>query len=325
MVDLFRDVPIRWLVEIPPVLRALDKIELLQETIQTAKVRAIAPARTREVLFQYAETSSRLGQAIARTYVAQQQVTAQYRADLAQIDLGFLRDYTWQQTREVISNTASLGDLIEAGHGNHQVSQRAIKELDDMAQVATCLYADFASIQPLLRLRWAEQFSQYDDPANLRSLANLPGWEQIPFLERREMQALVDWLHNQIDASVPQAVAMINDLIRVCILLASHAPINEIISGTVARPTQALPGGRIVLNANPGKVKIGMHVLMFDKADSDRIVARAVVDDLSSGGISAKVVYAAAQSVQLEKDSRAHFTVAPEITQAVTQMAWKGR
>jgi hypothetical protein len=292
MVDLFRDVPIRWLVQMPKLLDRLDRVELLQELMVTGISRAKSPARSRGVLFQNSSFSGSVGEAIARTYVAQQQTAITARAVMAEFDPVRLAGRSWKQLRDVVSETASLDDMVDAGHGKSDVAQRALAELDDMAQVAACLYARFAGVQPVLRLRWAETMSQYDAPVNLRSLTSLPGWGDVEVLERRQMQQLVDWLHNAIDAGVPQAVAMVNDLIRVCLLLASHAPVNQIISARVAQPAPVVPGKSLTLNVDLARVKIGMNVLIYDAIDKNKVVAQAVIDDLTDRVAAARVVSA---------------------------------
>jgi hypothetical protein len=313
MVDLFRDVPIRWLVQMPRLLEKIDRVELLQELMQSGIVRATTPARTREVLFQNSSFSSPLGQAIARTYVAQQQVAGSYRAALAQFDGGLLKGRSWKQVRDVVSDTASLDDMIAAGHGNSEVAQRAIKELDDIGQVAACLHEAFAAVKPALRLRWAEILSQYDDPVNLRNLASLSGWGEIEVLDRRAMQQLVDWLHGAIDAGVPQAVAMINDLVRICVLLASHAPVNQLLTARIAQAAPVLPGGTLTLNVDVTRVKIGMQVLLYDKVDKNKVIAQAVIDDMNEQVAAARVTYAAHAGIQVERDAQVVVTPAQEL------------
>ncbi|MEZ4639668.1 MAG: hypothetical protein R2856_32695 [Caldilineaceae bacterium] len=292
MTDLFRDVPIRWLVQMPKLLDRLDRVELLQEVMVTGIARAQTPTRSRAVLFQNSSFSGNLGQAIARTYTAQQQTTTLIRNNLAQFDPLILRGRTWKQLRDLLTENASLDDLVEAGHGKSDVAQQALAELDDMAQVAACLYARFGDVRPVLRLRWAETLSQYDEPVNLRNLSNLERFGEVDILERRQMQQLVDWLHNAVDSAAPQAVAMINDLIRVCLLLASHAPVNQLINARVAAPAPVLPGKSLTLNVDLSRVKIGMNVLIYDKIETNKVVAQAVIDDLSERTAAARAVSA---------------------------------
>ncbi len=216
------------------------------------------------------------------------------------------------------ADTASLDDLVDAGHGKSDVAQRALAELDDMAQVAACLYARFAEVRPVLRLRWAETLSQYDEPVNLRSLTSLQGWGEIEVLERRQMQQLVDWLHNAVDGRAPQAVAMINDLIRVCLLLASHAPVNQLITARIAQPSPVLPGKPLTLNVDLGRVKIGMNVLIYDKEERTKVVAQAVIDDMSDRVATARVIDAAKADLLVDTNTIVVVTPAQELTKTMS-------
>ncbi len=59
---------------------------------------------------------------------------------------------------------------------------------------------------------------------------------------------------------VPDAVALVNDLVRVCILLASHAPVNQVIAGALHEPATIRPGGLLKLAIDPAYVRVGMPV-----------------------------------------------------------------
>jgi hypothetical protein len=173
--------------------------------------------------------------------------------------------------------------------------------------VAACLYSDFSAVLPVIRLNWAERLIQVDGPVNLANLGSLPRWGEIPILERKEMQALVDWLFSRINTGEPEAVAHINDLVRVCILLASHAPVADIIAGDVIRDTTVTPGARIDLTADLARVRLGMHVLLYNGSQA---VARGVVENLASGVATARVLTAASPGITIPKSAKAHFAQA---------------
>jgi hypothetical protein len=139
---------------------------------------------------------------------------------------------------------------------------------------------------------------------NLSNLASLPNWGAVPVLERKEMQAIVDWLFGRVNANQPAAVAHINDLVRVCILLASHAPVADIIAGDVIKPTPVTPGNRIPLTADLTRVRAGMHVLMYQ---DNQPVARGVVEDLADGVATARVLKATSTGITLSAGAKVHF------------------
>ncbi|MCP4689563.1 MAG: hypothetical protein GY859_16035, partial [Desulfobacterales bacterium] len=79
-----------------------------------------------------------------------------------------------------------------------------------------------------------------------------------------------------------------HDLVRVCILLASHAPVKRIIAGHIAEETAAVSeGSRVALEADVAQLTIGMSVAVYNGA---KLAARAVVEDLTSDRAVARVL-----------------------------------
>jgi hypothetical protein len=305
MVDLLREVPLKWFAYAPQLLDRLDQPEILHQTIQGAKARAQGLYLAKQAVESPQASSGLLVKAINSVFAAQHQVVTQYRTQAAQLNLATLAGQSWQRSRDLARDALSLGDLIEAGHGRSDVAQQATRELDNIARVAGCLYSAFGEVLPSIRLNWAERLSQYDEPVNLRNLANLPRWGEIEYLDRREMQSLVDWLYQRVDARQSEAVAIMSDLVRVCILLASHAPVKQIIAGHVSEPTTAQEGGLVRLAVDPGKVRVGMAVTMYA---GSQVVAQGVVEDLTAGQAAARVVKTLAGTVQLEQGARVQFS-----------------
>ncbi len=302
--DLLREAPILWFIHIPPLLQKLDRLDLLFNTVQVAKQRAVLPP-PKSTIQQVTFNQGLLGQAIAQTFTAQQKIVNQYRAQTAQFNLGLLTGQTWSQSRDRAQTLLSLGDLIDGKHGRSDLARQAARELDNLSRVAACLYTAFSNVQPAIRLDWAERLSQYDSPITLRNLASLPRWGDIPYLARQELQTLADWLYQRIDTKQPEAIALISDLIRICILLASHAPVNQIISGRVAKPTPAKQGTRIELTIDPSKIRIGMQAILY--GSNNTIVAQGIVEDLSANQAAAKITQTFQANVQLAVNSRVEF------------------
>lgn len=303
MVALLRDAPLRWLRLVRPLLDRFDRFEPIRRVVVESKSRAqlLAPtAREPET------RPGRLEGAITRVYEAQRTVVTSHRLRTAELDLSLFAGASWQLSRDRAGEVLSLGDLIEAGHGRSDVARGAVRELDDIARVAACLYRKFGEVAPVIRLEWIELLSQYDEAVNLRNLSALPRWGQVEYLDRREAQTLVDWLYQRVDAREPEAVSIISDLVRVCLLVASHAPVKRIVTGHVPRATTVKKGGRVELAVDHTKVRVGMHVLMFDAADA--VVARGVVEDLQAGQAAARVIQTSVESVNLEAKARVQFT-----------------
>jgi hypothetical protein len=151
-------------------------------------------------------------------------------------------------------------------------------------------------------LGWAERLSQFDAPLSLRTLTNLPGWGEIAPVDRNEMQTLVDWLFQRIDVVRDEATDFFNDLIRICILLASHAPVNQIITGRVVTPTTASTGTRVQISIDPRQVQLGMPVLVYSATNA--VVAHGVVEDVSGTVASTRITRTTQPGVSLGDTDR---------------------
>lgn len=304
LVDLFRDAPVRWFRHVRPSLDRLDSLTAVVTTLSLASQRAaIAPESGRKVPPTEAP-AGKLGLAIARAHQAHQTRLQQIRGVRAAIDLSAIQVEGWSRARDRAADVVTLGDLIDAGHGRTAVARAAAEELDRIAHVASCLYERFGEVLPVIRLDWAERLSQFDAAVDMRNLFTLPRWREVEALDQREMQALVSWLYDRIDLRESDAVALMSDLVRVCLLLASHAPVNRIIAGRVAKPTKVSVGGRVELTVDITRVRVGMPVLLFSGTSA---VARAVVEDLAGGLAAARVVTAASATIELAQGAHAQF------------------
>ena len=207
----------------------------------------------------------------------------------------------------------SFADLADGGHGRADVARAAATELDQIRSIVTCLHAELSAVPPALRLLWADTLSAFDDAPHLRNLASLPRFAELGFADRHQLQAYVDWLFDQIEPGQPAAVALVNDVVRMALLLASHAPIDRIVSGRLARPVAGVGVGiRLPLAvADAGQLRVGMQALLYR---NDALVARAVVEDLGHGEVSARVVHLPTDRVDLGDDVRVHFDHAPLVS-----------
>jgi hypothetical protein len=302
-VNLMREAPLTWFAYVPPLLDKLDRIDVLHSVVQNSKLRAsFKLSQTSQSLLQ--TTSGPLGAEIMRVYSARQQIMTVNRTATAQLDLTTFAGATWTASRDLAVNYLSIGDLADLGHYHPEVPRVSAAEIESILKVAACLYSDFGAVLPVIRLDWAQRLLQLGATLNLANLGSLPNWSQVPVLERKEMQALVDWLFSRINPSQSDALSHINDLVRVAILLASHAPVSDIIAGDVIKPTTVSVGSRINLSADLSRVRLGMHVLMYQGGSS---VARGVVEDLSDGVATARVLTAPTAGATLSAGAKVHF------------------
>jgi hypothetical protein len=302
-VELVRDSPLLWFSLAPKLLRGLDRVWLIHRVFEWAQVRALQrlPVRYPTV---FGRAASPYAQGLSRLLSSREELIARQRGAFVHFQPSYLYSRSWLELQRAAHEQLSLGDLIDTSHGRPDISEAASTELKQLGRVATGLYQRFGKVPPLIRLEWADQLSQYDAPVNLRDLSRLPKWEQVEVMDRRELQLLVDWLFQRVVPTRPEAVSLINDLVRVCLLLASHAPVNELLSGHVAKATTARAGGSLELAVDPARVRIGMHVLIRSGLET----VQAVVEDLSSGVVRARVLLTSKQVVSLQAKASAYFS-----------------
>lgn len=306
MLDVFKDAPAAWLRYAMLAVQELRRPADLRLTLADAKVRAQVLQAVPQKAIQ--ATQGIQAAALTRVISAQSQALQPFKLSRTTLDLSFLATDSWSRTAEQAKAVLNLGDLIS--NSNPAVAQHAARELYDIGQVGTCLYRSMAEVPAALRLEWAVRLSQFDTPIALRMLTALPRWEAVDFARRRDTQALVDWLYSRVDLGQPSAVALMDDYVRVCILLASHAPISQIVGGRLARPAVVRPGERIEIAVLPRfiqQVEIGMQAVVYAGAD---VAAVAVVRDISGGQVQAEVMKTQAPSVHLAQDTGVQFVLA---------------
>jgi hypothetical protein len=312
MLRVVREAPAGWFVEGRPLFERLDRTGLLAKVLETAQVRTQLLAVRTVAAAPVVAQASRLVAAISSVRGKQLQVVSQARALATQIDVTRVRDLTWRGARDQAEQVVSLGDLIDGEHGRGDVARRAAETFEQVSRIAACLHAELSAVLPSIRLDWAELFSEFDEAANLRTLARLPRWAEIPYVDRRQMQGYADWLFSRIDPRETRAESLMSDVIRMCLLLASHAPVGRIIAGRLARPVTVRPGVRIPLTAfEPAKVRLGMQALVYRGAS---VAVRALVEDIGATEVSARVVHTTAAQVDLDGDARVQFAEAEQVS-----------
>jgi hypothetical protein len=324
MLRVVREAPATWFVKIPPLIRRLDRVDYLARSVQTAQLRAQSGISL--PLLTQVNGTSKLGTAISQVAARQVEALAPRISALQSINIASFANLTWMGIQTQAVQVLSFADLADGSHGHSAVAQAAATELQNIRSIVACLNAEFSGIAPVLRLEWAETLSEFDAAPNLRNLASLPRWAEIGFIDRRQMQSYVDWLFAQIEPGQPQAVALINDVVRMCLLLASHAPVDRIISGRMARPMAGVSVGiRIPLIVQePVKLRVGMQALIYR---GQSLVARALVEDHGPLEVSASVIHTSAAKVDLGDDVRIHFdnTALVSLSQASAKRTLFGR
>jgi len=299
-IQLFRHAPVRWFPELEPLIAKLDTPEKLIALLDSTRVSAGSFASIETTSMVRAST-----EAVQFTVLGAHQVIGTLRQKSTLIQIADRRIRRWKEFYRDAVEHAAVGDLIAGRHGSQEVSTAAAGELEQIGQVATCLHAEFAAVPPAIRLAWIERFSQFDRPALLRDLTVLPQYGRLDRQTRRRFQEFVDWLFGRVKPAERDAINLINDLVRLCLLLASHAPVNRIIAGHVPRPTPVRPGIKIPIKPlNPELVRVGMQFQVWRES---RVVARGRVEDLHEGEVSAHVDHVEAQTTTLDSSMRVQF------------------
>jgi hypothetical protein len=170
-----------------------------------------------------------------------------------------------------------IGDLLVSDLGNLIVRPLA-RLIDEITGVAACIYDRASQALPAIRLAWADAFYLESDAADLRDLSVLPRWSELQYEQRREMQMLASWLFAQIDQAIPAAMQFMSDVVRVAILLASDAPVTEIIQGSSLAPAPLRIGGLIRVSLPSWRIYQAMPVTLHQNGE---LIAHGIVTDLA--------------------------------------------
>jgi hypothetical protein len=301
LLAVVREAPARWFVAARKVVDRLDRVDLLVKTVRSAQLRAQVMSLRLSAQPEPA-TAAGIGGAIAGLQHRRLVSVNALRVTATQVDPAAIASLSWSNARAEADKVISLGDLMDGEHGRGEVARRAASVFEDISRICACAHEAFSAVLPAIRLEWAQRMSQFDASPELANLASLPRFGELDYALRRSLQAFADWLFHQVDPREREARALINDLLRMGLLLASHAPINRIVSGRLPAATTAKPGIRLPITVAAGlRPRVGMQALVYKQ---DRVVARARVDDLGSGEVSATVLQVEGGSVDLAAETR---------------------
>jgi hypothetical protein len=300
--DIFRSSPARWFKHAPKWIEKVDRWDHLRDLLDRS-------ARTNFVQYEQAPaiTQGRYNHTLVKVFQARQNTAQKHFMAAQAIIPAALVSLSWRDLQQKAERELTLGHLISAGPAH--LSKAASGELDDLFAVATCLHENFSAVPGLVRLDWAERFGQFDNVTlDFRDLSRLPSWQKIDFTLRREMQIHADWLFGRIDEKQPDAIDLINDLVRVAMLLASHAPVDQLIVGQpLENDITPIPGGILKLKVDPLRIRRGMDVT-YKIADNKFL--RAVVEDISSTHVAARIIdvpFIAGPPLKLNTTSNVYF------------------
>jgi hypothetical protein len=307
MVDALRDLPARHFNRFSELLLSIDNRDELTSLLRTAtdraRVRTTSLAQASEAIDRTQTGVAGAVQTLQYSFLSfgLQHATAVVQHAPQSSSLSTL---AWSELSNQALSFVAVSDLF---HSSRTLG--ASGELDDIARVSACLHRSLGNVPPAVRLTWALQLSSFDVAPSLRQLSVLPKFDDhslgLDYSDWRGMQDMVGWLFSRIDASSNEAVRLINDLVRVIILLASHAPVRDLIPARLALPIRPIVGGFIHLNIDAlASVRVGMQVLLGQG------LAQAVVHDVAPGKVVARVTQAAESAPTLDTDTVVHLSAA---------------
>jgi len=272
------------------MVQRIERLESAQAAIRTMIERAMMP-RTLAAPFEVTSINRYL-KGVQNAMVAARRIVDLRRTNVVALDAGRIARLSLAQAHAQLSAMSTIADLIAGTHRQPALTRAAGEEIDGIATMAGCLHESFGDVAPIVRLGWAESLSEFDRPAPLENLAGLPGWGEVPMELRRTLQGFVDWLFSRIDQKQDGPKDAINELVRICLLMAAHAPVDKIIPAQLVAPAPAKLGSRLFLNLDVARVRKGMTAVVRD--DRDRIISRAVIDDIVDGRAQATVTHVTA-------------------------------
>ncbi|MGA7240822.1 MAG: hypothetical protein WBY44_34380 [Bryobacteraceae bacterium] len=317
IVALLREAPVNWMPSIEALLNRLERPSLLQEVAIDAQARAVMVMQLPPRVSSAASRPGVYAPTISDIYSANQRALSSLVTARAAFQPLQLANQSWTTQIQTMQVVAAIGDLISSQAVHAEVVNATSRLMQQISNVATCLYARAGQALPIDRLAWAEFMKGPGFSIQMQSLAVLPHWNGQDYVSRQQMQMLVDWLFLQIDATNSDAVAFMSDVVRVAILLASDAPANAVISGAVTLAATPKVGGIISLTLPSQQVAHGMYVQIYS---SGVLTAEAVVSDLDSSGVRATVTQVHQTGIALQANDVAHFT--PQAPVAVALRAF---
>lgn len=286
-VDLLREVPVSWFPAVAAMIPRIQQLGSAQNAVTGMVERALTPrflAAASQVT-----ASNRFVKGVQNAMIATRLVVESRRISAASLDVSRIPILSLGEAQVQLGSMATIGDLISGAHRQPALSRAASDEIDSISSIAACLHERFGEVAPAVRLGWAETLSEFERPAPLANLIALPGWPEVPVDLRRILQGLVDWLFSQIDRSQGQAQDAVNELVRICILMAAHSPVDKIIPAQLVAPTPAKLGNKLFLTLDVTRVRSGMTALLRD--EQDRIVSRARIEDIADGRAQARITH----------------------------------
>lgn len=311
ILEALNDAPVGWYPEIAAELDGLRRPEHYLGAWQRGLDRAaLWLARNAQATprFGYAGTQERVaGKASTGVYTALTGVLAQRQAVLqarSRRTMESLIGASWTALRQAALEELSIEDLEQGGTGGRDAARKGATMIRQIGAVANCFLAGLRKVPAELRLVWAESLSEHDDAIDLLDTGAIPGWPRVPLAERRELEVMHAWLFGRIDKGNDRARGMISTLVRVCLLMASHAPVSSIVEGAVVDTKNVGPGESFEVDVGLGRPQIGMIAII----GSGQLLNRGIIEDIVGSRVRVRVTEAAGPRIALAANAPISFS-----------------
>jgi hypothetical protein len=294
LLGVLRSVPVAWIRPAAALVQQLDRPERLDQVYAGYGLRAQSKLLIANEK-RAPESSSGSRSTALRVVTAYREIAQQFQVARLAINVMAASTLSWRERQRRAQFELSLDDLIGSG-AKTQVGRRAHEIIENIERVATALFQHIQRVNGAVRLSWVQRISEFDARIDMRDLSRLPGWPSLPADQRHEIARLAGWLFTQIDDDEAQAVALMGDIVRVAILLASHAPVAEIVAGQVRTAQTAQVGGIVDVELNRGRPRVGMKVGIYS---AGVLAVQGVVRDLAGGTARIEVTSARDKTVHI--------------------------
>ena len=308
MISLLRETPVVWYPWAWSLVEKIERPALLNDVMYAIQSRAEFALAQPAAVSSAAKSSGTYALTIANIFRSNQQGIRAIQAERAQIDATQYAALSWRSQVEYIKVSAALTDLVATANIHAEIANATAKLIQQVSGVAACLYTRIGLTLPADRLQWAEYLRGPGASVELNNLAVLPAWTTQAYVDRQQMQLLVDWLFQQIDRSNYSTTAFFSDVVRTCILLASHAPASAVVAGALKGSTVPVLGNNILLTATSDRIAHGMGVQIYQ---GSKLAAEAVVTDLDPETVTATVTRVHIANATIADQAVAHFTKQP--------------
>lgn len=311
VLEAMGDAPVGWYPEIAAELDLLKRPEQYLSAWQRGLDRAAlwlvrhAEASPR---IGYAGTQERVaGKAATGVYTALTGVLAQRKAVLqnrTRRTMESLTGASWAALRQAALEELSIEDLEQGGKAGRDAARKGARMLRQIGAVANCFLAGLRKVPAELRLTWADQLSEHDQAVDLTDTGAIPAWSAVPLAERRELEVMHAWLFGRIDKGKEQARALMSTLVRVCLLMASHAPVSSIVEGAVVETRNVGAGESFEVDVGLGRPQIGMIATI----GSGTVLNRGIIEDIVGTRVRVRVTDVAGPRIALSANAPIAFS-----------------